>query len=238
MHRMHRYVAVIGLVVGAIALSGSTAEANLIRTGQDKVFRYPDLASFSFPGRIEYDFDEGAERGLLTITSTPLLFGFTEEESNLDISDPDGGARQQTLKLVLDRDGNVLDDPANTFTLDGKVTAGGKTYNGPLLVGTPKKFGWSDGADGMDAFDLDIDITGGQMADLYGDTAYMEITSNIESTFAGSFANDFSGLKTFTNVRSYSPGEGYPIPEPTTIVVLLSGGAGLLYRRLRPRLAD
>ncbi|QDV32879.1 PEP-CTERM sorting domain-containing protein [Tautonia plasticadhaerens] len=238
MHRMRHYVAVFGLIAGATALSGSSAQANLIRN--DPKLAFPDVLAAAINGRIEYDFDEATERGVLTVNNTPWEIAGSET-SSFPIEHADGSNKSQFLRLVVDRNGMVIDDPLNTYELRGRIEADGQVFDGTLLTGTPTKLGWLDlgGTDmpqlGLDTFDADIDITGGALAKYYGDTAYMEFTPLIESTFEGSFANDFTGLKPVSNIRSYNSPEPFPIPEPTTIVVLLSGGAALLYRRHRRR---
>lgn len=240
MHRMRHYVAVIGLIAGASALPGSTAEANLIRN--DPKLAFPDVLAAAINGRIEYDYDEAAGRGVLTLTNTPWEIA-GDETSSFPIEHASGVNKSQKLVMNLDRDGNIVADPSNLYELYGKIVAGDQTFEGLLLQGTPTKFGWLDlGGQGMpqlglDTFDVEIDVTGGALAKFYGDTAYMEFTPLIESTFEGSFANDFTGLKPVSNIRSYNSPEPFPIPEPTTLVVLLGGGAALLYRRRRGRAA-
>ncbi|RUL88822.1 PEP-CTERM sorting domain-containing protein [Tautonia sociabilis] len=238
MHRMRHYVAVIGLIAGATALSGSPARANLIRN--DPKLAFPDVLAAAINGRIEYDYDEASQRGVLTVTNTPWEIAGSET-SSFPIDNPDGANKSQFLRVVLDSSGNVIDDPLNFYELKGKIEANGQTFEGILLTGTPTNFGWLDlgGTSmpqlGLDTFDAEIAITGGELAKFYGDSAYMEFTPLIESTFEGSFANDFTGLKPVSNIRSYNSPEPFPIPEPTTLVVLLGGGAALLYRRHRRR---
>jgi hypothetical protein len=239
MHRMRHYVAVIGLVAGATALTGTPAEANLIRT--DNQLAFPDVLAAAINGRIEYDYDEASERGVLSMTNTPWEIA-GDEATSFPIEHANGVNKSQRLVLNLDRQGNIVSDPSNLYELYGKIVAGDQTFEGLLLSGTPTQFGWLDFGDapkvGLDMFDVEIEVTGGELARFYGDTAYMEFTPLIESTFEGSFANDFTGLKPVSNIRSYNSPEPFPIPEPTTLVVLLSGGATLLYRRHRRRLAD
>ena len=236
MHRMRHYVAVLGLIVGATALSGNSAQANLIRN--DPKLAFPDVLAAAINGRIEYDYNEATELGKLTLKNTPWEIAGSET-SSFPIDSQDGGNKSQFLSVVTDRNGMVVSDPSNTYELYGKIVADGETFEGLLLSGTPTNLGWLDlgGSTmpqlGLDTFDAEIAITGGALAKYYGDTAYMEFTPLIESTFEGSFANDFTGLKPVSNIRSYNSPEPFPIPEPTTIVVLLSGGAALLYRRHR-----
>lgn len=234
MHRMRHYVAVFGLIAGATALFGSPAEANLIRT--DPKLAFPDVLAAAINGRIEFDYNEATGTGVFSSTNTPWEIA-GDETSSFPIDHYDGGTKYQKLVLTLDRDGNIVADAGNLYELYGKIVAGDEVFEGLLLSGTPSNFGWlnAEGV-GLDMFDVEIDITGGELAKFYGETAYMELTPLIESTFEGSFANDFTGLKPVSNIRSYNSPEPFPIPEPTTIVVLLSGGAALLYHRQRRRL--
>ena len=238
MHRMRHYVAVIGLIAGATALAPRTTRADLIR--DDATLAFPDVLAAAINGRIEYNYDEAAQRGTLTLANTPWEIAGSET-SSFPIVDQPGGLKYQAMTLTLDQNGNLLTDGDNTYELYGKIDANGQTFEGLLLQGTPTDFGFLDlgGSSnpslGLDTFDAEINVTGGALAQYYGDTAYIEFTPLIESTFEGSFANDFTALKPVSNIRSYESPEPFPIPEPTTIVVLLTGGAGLLYRRHQRR---
>ncbi|WP_169977081.1 PEP-CTERM sorting domain-containing protein [Tautonia rosea] len=240
MHRMRHYVAVFGLITGVTALIGSPAEANLIRT--DPKLAFPDVLAAAINGRIEYDFDEASQRGVLTMTNTPWEIA-GDETTSFPIEHADGSNKSQRLVLNLDASGNIVSDPSNLYELYGRIVAGDQTFDGLLLKGTPTKFGWLDFGSpsapiGLDMFDVEIEVTGGELARYFGDTAYMEFTPLLESTFEGAFNNDFTGLKPVSNIRSYNSPEPFPIPEPTTIVVLLSGGAALLYHRHRRRIVS
>ena len=44
-------------------------------------------------------------------------------------------------------------------------------------------------------FDLNVEITGGKLADQFGNEAYLRITPQGDSTFQGEFTSNFSGGK-------------------------------------------
>ena len=249
MHRMRHYVAVFGVVSGTLALLAGPASAGLIKPDAKRA--YPDIAA-DINGQIEYDYDEATETGVFTMTNTPFLIAGGESASSEFAVLPNAsGVRKQFLRLKLDSQGNILDDPINTYELHGQIDANGQSFTGLLLQGTPTAFGSLDlgpvaGSSegtapslGVDIFDANLDIADGDLARFFGDTAYLRITPELESTFEGSFTEDFTALKATSNIRSYDSPEPFPIPEPSTVAVLLAGGVGLLYRRhSRRRRAD
>jgi hypothetical protein len=118
----------------------------------------------------------------------------------------------------------------------GKVVVGGQTYSGLLLQGTPTAFGslsLKPGTGNEDIFDMTLKITGGTLASLYGQDAYVRVTSEANSTFTGVFDKDFSSEKVLTNTHPLSSILPNPSPEPTALVVFLACGAGLFYRGRR-----
>ena len=98
----------------------------------------------------------------------------------------------------------------------------------------------------MSVYDLNMTVTGGLLKDLYTldpskvPVAYMRVITETNSTFSGSFSQDFTGLKAMTNVRAYaSATQSLPVPSPepaSWIVSAVCAGGGLLYlRRSRTR---
>src|SRR5262249_51165403 len=88
-----------------------------------------------------------------------------------------------------------------------------------------------------DVFDLNMKITGGELAQAFGSEAYLRIIPQANSTFTGEFTSDFSGERPLTNLRALNRRLPTSVPEPTTFVTLLTSVAGLLACRLRRRLA-
>ena len=77
---------------------------------------------------------------------------------------------------------------------------------------------------------MNLKITGGSLADHFGSNAYLRITPELQSTFAGRFDEDFSAVKATSNTRTYVDHKPFPIPEPTTLALLAFGACGLIYR--------
>ncbi len=241
MHRMRYFTALLTLSAGLLGLAGSPASAALLKPGATR--SYPDIAA-DINGKVMFDYDEASNTGIFNVTNTPyLIAGGSTATSEFAVNPNTDGVRTQVFNIKVDGAGNLVMDAGNTYELYGSITAGDQTFSGLLLKGTPKEFGSLDldgvlgaGATsglGVDIFDANIDITGGSLARFFGDSAYLRITPELESTFSGSFSEDFTALKATSNTRAYGSPEPFPIPEPTAVAVLLAGGAGFLYRRRR-----
>ena len=85
-------------------------------------------------------------------------------------------------------------------------------------------------------FDLNMKITGGELAEAFGKEAYLRIVPQAGSTFNGEFTVDFSSEKPLTNLRARAKGLPATVPEPTVLITFLTFGAGVLACRLRRRL--
>ncbi len=239
MHRMHRlaFAASVFALSFAFASLGQSASADLLRPKDTQ--EYPELTAFA-NGYQTYTYDSGSKTGVFQLSNVPFLLtqgknsdgSFTETS----VGKTADGIQSQTIKAVLDSNGNLVDSPLNTFQVYGKVVLGGQTYSGLLLQGTPTAFGsqtLKPTVVGTDLFDMNLQITGGAMADLYGKNAYMRVTAEANSTFNGVFTTDFSSEKILTNVHTISSLLPQPAPEPATLYVLLAAGAGLFYRGRR-----
>jgi hypothetical protein len=153
----------------------------------------------------------------------------------LNVSPDKDGTLSQSLQLRLDQNGHVVQNPNNRFQLYGSVVIGNQIYRGLLLEGTPTAFeAQAQGpspARNADVFDLNVKITGGQLATAFGPEAYFRIVPQSNSTFQGSFATSFSGDKPRTNLRALQGNLPAAVPEPSPLVVLLAGGAGVAASR-------
>jgi hypothetical protein len=121
---------------------------------------------------------------------------------------------------------------AGTLSITGTIASEG--YNsGTLLTGSLSDFGWAGDASGM-IFEFEFDVTGGDLAPVYGGLPGGVILGTTLSTPPG-----FSGFGSSFNNRIFDfEGTGAggadtaPIPEPSTALLLGAGlGALALYRR-------
>lgn len=239
MPRMRHRLAVLGLL-GVLAGTAAPASASLLRPGAGRA--YPDIAA-DINGKVTYTYDPATQTGVFHVTNTPYLIagGNTSAQEYLVAPNTDTGIRSQEIKLVLDRDGQLVPDARNLYELYGTIVANGQTYSGLLLKGVPTSFGAQDlgavGVSGADLFDVSLDITGGALSSYFGTEAYMRISPELASTFQGKFDEDFSAAKATSNTRSYNAPLPFPIPEPSALalIVLGLGGTALGHRRRRAR---
>lgn len=225
MPRMRRLVARMGLVCVALVALAAELPAELIRPRAGRA--YPDIAA-DIHGLQTYTYDPTTGTGQFQVTNTPYLMALgPSTASEIDVRPTADGTRQQIVRLKLDRDGRLIENPENTYEVYGTVVLGGKTYVGLLLKGTPTSFGSKE----MDVFDLDMKLTGGALQPLFGDDAYLRIEPGGRSTFDGRFTRDFNGTEAQTNIRGYHAPRALAVPEPTTCLILLACGAGWLALR-------
>lgn len=235
MDRLHRLALGLGTTLAALALSAPAAKAALLHPTDTSQF--PDLSAGFVSGTLQYT----AASGQLAVQNTPYALAMgTSSSSQYDVTADPAGERSQTINVALNPDGTINQGGTNTYDLYGQVTLGGKTYSGLLLQGTPTAMGSLNLAaaptnvQGASMFDFDVNVTGGLLANAFGSEAYVRLSAERWSTFNGSFTQDFSAGKIASNIRGYFPTPPVPIPEPTTLVVLIAcGGAGLLCRHRR-----
>jgi len=240
MHRMRRLVALAGLALTGLPFGADTASAALIKPAAGRA--YPDIAA-DINGVVQYTYSNATQTGNFHVNNTPyLIAGGPTSAQEYGVMPNENGIRQQVINLTLDKDGNLLSGPSNTYALYGTIVAEGQTYSGLLLSGTPKSLGHQDldsvGITGADIFDLEMDVTGGALAGYFGAEAYVRITPELQSTFQGKFDESFTAAKATSNTRSYVAPQPFPVPEPTALLVLLAGGGlGGLIRHRRRRAA-
>jgi hypothetical protein len=238
MQRMHRLSLTAGLTVLFCSTIASTSSAALLRPNDTR--QYPDITAFA-NGYQTYTYDQKSQTGVFQLSNAPFLLTSGTTSSGGFIESPinatSDNIQSETLTAVLDKDGNLVSSPKNSFQVYGTVVIGGQTYTGLLLSGTPTAFGsqtLKPLVNNEDLFDLTLKITGGTLASLYGSDAYIRVTSEANSTFDGVFTTDFSSEKVLTNTHPVALlNSASPVPEPAALFVLLAFGAGLFYRGRR-----
>ncbi len=244
MHRMHRLIAMTGAALAAWGLSTTPVQASAASASTllkpDAGRAYPDIAA-DINGKIDYTYSPDTQTGVFLVKNTPyLIAGGPTQASEFTITpNSDTGIRSQEIRLVVDKNGAIVADPGNKYQLYGTITTPDQTYSGLLLEGVPTAFGFQDlnpvGVTGADIFDVGLKITGGELAANFGSEAYMRITPELQSTFAGKFDENFAAAKATSNTRTYNAPKPFPVPEPTALVLFLAGGVGLaIHRRRRP----
>jgi len=216
------------------------ARADLIRSMPARSF--PDIAG-DIVGAQTYTYAPATETGTFQVVNAPHLISLGPSPSEMLQLLPDqDGTLSQSLKMTLDRHGRLVRSPDNSFQIRGRVVIGEKTYEGLLLEGKPTAFGAvvaeTQAAKNKDpeVFDLNMEITGGQLADAFGSQAYLRIVPQARSTYRGRFTTDFSGDRPLTNLRPARTKLPASVPEPTTLLTFLTCGAGYAAYRLRRRL--
>ncbi len=237
MHRMRKPLLIIALGILAIGHRlESEARGDLIRANSKRSF--PSIAG-DIVGSQTYTYDPSTRTGTFELVNAPHLIKLGPGADRMVPLGPDlRGSLYQSLLMKLDRNGRLVEGPGNRFEIRGTVVIGEKTYEGVLLSGRPIAFGAEAARSGSSkdqAFDLDVRIDGGALAETFGTEAYLRINAYANSTFSGVFDTDFSSDRPRTSLRAV-PNDATPVPEPTAFVMLLTTGAGVVALRLRSRL--
>jgi len=237
MQRMCSVFAKLGLVLFFVGLTGlcSPVCGDLIRSKPERSF--PDIAG-DIVGVQTYTYDPITQTGTFEVLNAPHLISLGPSVKDmLNMLPSQDGTLSQSLLMKLDRHGRLIESPTNKFEIRGKVIIGDKTYEGLLLEGKPTAFGAdakaSSSAKNLEMFDLNMRITGGELAKAFGDDAYLRIRPQDKSTFDGQFTTDFSSEKPLTNLRAFRKPLPATVPEPTPLITFLTCGAGLLAYKLR-----
>lgn len=233
MHRMRHFLIVTGFVLTTIGFATPRTFASLLRPNAGRAF--PDIAA-DINGKVDYTYNPDTQTGVFHVKNTPyLIAGNPNTPGELITANSDTGVRSQEIRIVLDKNGQIIADPSNQYELYGTIQTDDQTFSGLLLKGIPTAFGSQDlgasGVQGSDVFDVNLDITGGALAKFYGEDAYMRIAPELLSTFEGRFDENFSAVKATSNTRAYNSPLPFPVPEPTALAVLAVGAVGLLFRR-------
>ena len=194
------------LFLFVLAHAWSNARGDLIRSAPGRSF--PDIAG-DIVGAQTYTYDPLTQTGMFEVVNAPHLISLGPSVHDMVHMLPDAdGTLSQLLKMKLDRHGRLVKSPDNTFQIRGTVVIGDKTYQGLLLEGKPTAFG-ADVQEtptvrnkNPEVFDLNMEITGGKLAEAFGKEAYLRIVPQAGSTFNGEFTVDFTSERPLTNLRS------------------------------------
>jgi hypothetical protein len=217
------------------------ARGDLIRSSPERSF--PDIAG-DIEGSQRYTYDPITKTGTFEVKNAPHLISLGPSANDMVRLDPDqDGTLSQSLQIKLDRFGRLVPSADNKFQIRGTVVIGERTYQGLLLEGRPTAFGALSGEaaargrrTGREVFDLNMEITDGELAKTFGREAYLRIVPQEESTYQGEFTADFSSDKPLTSLRAARKKMPAMVPEPTALFTLLAFGAGVLGYRIRRKI--
>ncbi len=183
-----------------LADAWSNARGDLIRSVPGRTF--PDIAG-DIVGAQTYTYDPMTQTGVFEVVNAPHLISLGPSVQDMVDMRPDAdGTLSQLLKMRLDRHGRLVNSPDNTFQIRGSVVIGDKAYQGLLLEGKPTAFGAdvpetpAVKSKKPEMFDLNMEITGGHLAQAFGKQAYLRIVPQAGTTFNGEFTVDFTERKT------------------------------------------
>jgi hypothetical protein len=232
-----RIALLVFVLLAGVASGWSTAYGDLIRSSPRRTF--PDIAG-DIAGAQTYTYDPSTQTGTFEFVNAPHLISLGPSVQDMFHMLPDhDGTLSQTLQMKLDRNGRLVNSPENRFQIRGSVLIGDRVYHGLLLEGRPTDFGAAVQETkaaknkSPEVFDLNMTITGGELAKKFGPEAYLRIVPQTGSTFNGQFTADFSSARPLTNLRANRRKLPASVPEPTAIATLLTFGAGVLAYRVR-----
>ena len=196
-----------GLVAG-LALAGP-ASATLLGNS----LQFP-LLSFDNGGSLTYN--GGADA--LSVNANPIALRPGPGAAPIFIT-PADGTEFVSISILVDDTGALIGgnpDGADLVVFGRIDLGGGNVLTGPLLLGEVTGFGSQDSG-ATDLFDFSFTVTGGALAPAFDSVIGVALQSE-RSSFAGSFLDNFGGG---------AKGTIGVIPEPTTLLLLGAGVAGL-----------
>jgi hypothetical protein len=191
MQRICSVLARVGLVLLLVdsAGIGTRVRGDLIRSSPSRSF--PDIAG-DIVGVQTYTYDPITQTGTFHVENAPHLIALGPSTKDMVAMLPDhDGTLSQSLRMKLDRNGRLVESPHNKFEIRGTVVIGERTFQGLLLEGRPTAFGVEAQSarparnKGPEVFDLNMKITGGELAEAFGPEAYLRIVPQANSTFTG-----------------------------------------------------
>lgn len=207
-----RKLTVLAGVVAGLAMAGP-ASATLL--GNSLLF---PLLSFDNGGTTNYD----ATSDVFSVNALPIALRLAAGAPPRFITPapPDAG-EFFTIAIGVDDAGNLIGgtdgDDLQVFGFSDLDGDGAFDIGGLLLTGEVTGFGHQNNGT-TDLYDFTFTVTGGLLAPAYGGLVGVSMQSE-RSSFDGSFQGDFVGKAKGTL--------GGVVPEPTTMILLGSGIAGL-----------
>jgi len=168
---------------------------------------------------------------LFSLVASPIAI---RESSSLPPAfiDPAGNEEVVAISILVDDSGALIGGvPGDDLSVIGELTlADGSLLSGTLLTAEIIDFGFHNPGGTTDLFDFLFDVTGGLLADLFGGvSADIGVTLMSEqSSFSGSFLNDFNGAAKGNIGRGHIPTESVPEPAPLLLISMSLAGIALV----------
>ncbi|RKY07458.1 MAG: hypothetical protein DRP56_05660 [Planctomycetota bacterium] len=174
----------LGLLAACIATSASAALIGIQPGFPTTIFN---------GGSTSYD----AASNLFTVNSVPAVIRFSPLTPPRVVL-PDNGVKSMTLSLQVDETGTFVGGVAgDDLVITGQVDEDGDgtpDYTGVLLAGDVVEFGYLDTGAPTDVYDFRIQVNGGSLAEFFNVKDIGLVLRSANSSFAGDFTVDFSGL--------------------------------------------
>lgn len=207
---------IIGSVCLLLILTVGSAQATPLNL---TLFDFPDINATL----ISVSYDAGAD----TLVAEGFAVTFDDDgvppQEIIAFSFP---TLNYKITATIDEFGNPS---GGSLEVTGTIPTLSLPDSGTLLEGILTAFGFID-SPGGDILEFLFDVTGGDLASFYGPVAGVILDANFNGAFDGTFTSSFQNSGSGTN------NIGAPVPEPGTLLLMLTGLAGLYGLRKRQEL--